>query len=194
MCRSQQRPQYRGRRPLSGRAERHSGVVTREARRTGVEAADLNGGHWRASAVKPPQPASGRSRSAARLDHDDHGHADIQLEDALERTNLQRALHRVERNGGAPGIDGMTTAELRPYLREHWPALARALLSGTYQPQPVRRVEIPKPGGGTRQLGIPTVRDRFLQQALLQALQPASSASLPSRATAFDPSGRRIRP
>jgi hypothetical protein len=67
--------------------------------------------------VKPPQRAGGRSQSAARIDHADHGPADIQLEDALERTNLQRALHRVERNGGAPGIDGMTTAELRPYLR-----------------------------------------------------------------------------
>ena len=118
--------------------------------------------------MKPPQPTDGRSQSAARLDHDDHGPADIQLEDALERTNLQQALRRVERNGGAPGIDGMTTAELRLYRKENWPALARALLNGSYRPSPVRRVEIPKPDGGTRALGIPTALDRFLQQALLQ--------------------------
>lgn len=69
--------------------------------------------------MKPPQPADGRSQSAARLDGDDHRPAGIQLEDALERTNLQRALHRVERNGGALGIDGMTTAALRPHLKNN---------------------------------------------------------------------------
>lgn len=137
--------------------------------------------------MKPLSPADGPSQSAARVDGGDHGHADIQLEDALERTNLQRALHRVERNGGAPGIDGITTAELRPYLREHWPALARALLSGTYQPRPVRRVEIPKPGGGVRQLGIPTVLDRFLQQALLQALQPSFERIFAEQSYGFRP-------
>ena len=75
------------------------------------------------------------------------------------------------RNGGSPGIDGMTVEELPAYLRELWPSLKSALLAGTYRPQPVRRVEIPKPGGGVRKLGIPTVLDRFLQQALLQVLQ-----------------------
>jgi group II intron reverse transcriptase/maturase len=137
--------------------------------------------------VKPAQPLGGRSQSAARVDGGDHGHASIQLEDALERTNLQRALHRVERNGGAPGIDGMTTAELRPYLRTNWPAIARALLVGSYRPSPVRRVEIPKPGGGTRPLGIPTVLDRFLQQALLQALQPSFERIFAEQSYGFRP-------
>jgi len=77
--------------------------------------------------------------------------------------NVARALERVERNGGAPGIDGMTVKELRPYLREHWLGIRETLDEQTYQPRPVRRVEIPKPEGGVRQLGIPSVMDRFLQ-------------------------------
>ena len=86
--------------------------------------------------------------------------------------NVVRALERVERNGGAPGIDGMTVKELRPYLREHWLELRETLDEQTYQPQPVRRVEIPKPEGGVRLLGIPSVVDRFLQQAIAQVLTP----------------------
>ena len=86
--------------------------------------------------------------------------------------NVVRALERVERNGGAPGIDGMTVEELRPYLREHWLETRKALDEQTYKPQPVRRVEIPKPDGGMRQLGIPSVMDRFLQQAIAQVLTP----------------------
>ena len=86
--------------------------------------------------------------------------------------NVVRALERVERNGGAPGIDGMTVEELRPYLREHWLELRAALDQQSYQPSPVRRVEIPKPDGGVRLLGIPTVMDRFLQQAIAQVLTP----------------------
>jgi group II intron reverse transcriptase/maturase len=84
--------------------------------------------------------------------------------------NVARALERVERNGGAPGIDGMTVKELRPYLREHWLGIRETLDEQTYQPRPVRRVEIPKPEGGVRQLGIPSVMDRFLQQAIAQVL------------------------
>ena len=84
--------------------------------------------------------------------------------------NVARALERVERNGGAPGIDGMTVKELRPYLREHWLGIRETLDEQTYQPTPVRRVEIPKPDGGVRQLGIPSVMDRFLQQAIAQVL------------------------
>lgn len=86
------------------------------------------------------------------------------------RKNLNAALKRVEQNKGAPGIDGMTVSELRPYLKDHWSALRGQLEAETYHPQPVRRVEIPKPDGGIRLLGIPTVLDRFLQQALQQAL------------------------
>jgi group II intron reverse transcriptase/maturase len=82
------------------------------------------------------------------------------------------ALERVERNGGAPGIDGMTVKELRPHLRKHWLEIREALDRGSYQPKPVRRVEIPKPDGGKREIGIPTVVDRLLQQAIAQVLTP----------------------
>jgi RNA-directed DNA polymerase len=94
------------------------------------------------------------------------------MERVVERGNLLAALRRVKRNGGSPGIDGMTVEELAGYLREQWPQIREALLAGTYRPQPVKRVEIPKPGGGVRKLGIPTVLDRFIQQAMLQVLQP----------------------
>ena len=95
------------------------------------------------------------------------------MEEVVERANLTAALHRVKGNKRSPGIDGMTVEQLPGYLVEHWPALRDQLLQGTYRPQPVKRVEIPKPGGqGMRKLGIPTVLDRFLQQAVLQVLQP----------------------
>lgn len=93
------------------------------------------------------------------------------MECVLERDNLRFALHKVMRNVGSPGIDGMTVKELAPYLKQEWPTIRRQLLNGEYIPKPVRRVEIPKPGGGIRKLGIPTVLDRFIQQALLQVLQ-----------------------
>ncbi len=93
-------------------------------------------------------------------------------EQFLARENLAAALRRVERNAGAPGIDGMRTDELRPWLKEHWPAVRARLDAGTYRPQPVRRVMIPKPSGGTRPLGVPTALDRLIQQALLQVLTP----------------------
>jgi RNA-directed DNA polymerase len=93
-------------------------------------------------------------------------------EQVWERQNLLQALRRVESNRGAPGVDGMTVEELRPYLVEHWFAIREALDGGRYRPSPVRRVGIPKPEGGERQLGIPTVLDRFIQQAIAQVLTP----------------------
>ena len=93
------------------------------------------------------------------------------MEAVLERGNLRSALRQVVRNGGSPGIDGMTVKELPEYLKQGWPKIRRQLLNGDYKPQPVKRVEIPKPGGGIRQLGIPTVLDRFIQQAVMQELQ-----------------------
>jgi len=93
------------------------------------------------------------------------------MERVVERSNLLAALRRVRSNGGSPGVDGMTVEALPHYLRRKWPKIREQLLSGTYRPHPVRRVKIPKPGGGVRKLGIPTVLDRFIQQALLQALQ-----------------------
>ncbi len=94
------------------------------------------------------------------------------MEEVCERENVLKAAHRVKVNGGAPGVDGMRVYELEGYLRKQWRDIREQLLSGTYKPQPVRRVEIPKPDGGVRKLGIPTVVDRFVQQAVLQVLQP----------------------
>jgi RNA-directed DNA polymerase len=93
------------------------------------------------------------------------------MEEVCERENLKEALRRVKANKGSAGIDRMTVDGIADYLKQHWPAIREQLLSGTYQPKPVRRVEIPKPGGGVRKLGIPTVLDRFIQQAVMQVLQ-----------------------
>ena len=93
------------------------------------------------------------------------------MEEVCQRENLKQALRRVKANKGSPGIDGMKVSELTGYLKQHWPAIREQLLSGSYKPQPVRRVEIPKPDGGVRKLGIPTVLDRFVQQAVMQVLQ-----------------------
>ena len=94
------------------------------------------------------------------------------MELAVERENCRTALRRVQANKGSPGVDGMTVEELPDHLRLDWVRIRAELLSGRYRPQPVKRVAIPKPGGGERVLGIPTVLDRFIQQALLQVLQP----------------------
>ncbi|SRR6266446_4259400 len=94
------------------------------------------------------------------------------MEEVCEAGNLRKALQRVKANRGAPGVDGMTVEGLAEYFGQHEAELRQQLLSGTYQPQPVRRVEIEKPDGGTRQLGIPTVLDRLVQQAMLEVLQP----------------------
>jgi RNA-directed DNA polymerase len=93
------------------------------------------------------------------------------MEEVCQRDNLVKALKRVKANKGSPGIDGMRVEELADYLKEHWPRIREQLLQGRYQPQPVKRVQIPKPGGGERPLGIPTVLDRFIQQAVMQVLQ-----------------------
>jgi len=93
------------------------------------------------------------------------------MEEICERENLKEALRRVKSNQGSPGIDGMTVTELPDYLRQYWPMIREQLLNGTYEPKPVRRVEIPKPDGGMRMLGIQTVLDRFVQQAVMQVLQ-----------------------
>jgi RNA-directed DNA polymerase len=90
------------------------------------------------------------------------------MEELLRRENILRAYKRVVSNGGAPGVDGMTVEELMPYCRDHWARVRDELMNGTYRPQPVRKVEIPKPErAGTRMLGIPTVLDRMIQQAVL---------------------------
>jgi len=94
------------------------------------------------------------------------------MEEVCERENLKKALRRVKANKGSAGVDGMTVGEITGYLKQHWPAIREQLLNGTYEPKPVRRVEIPKPdGGGVRKLGIPSVLDRFIQQTVTQVLQ-----------------------
>jgi RNA-directed DNA polymerase len=108
---------------------------------------------------------------AARTDIESRAAVGPSMEAIVERNNLRKALARVKANKGAAGIDGMTFEDLAPYLKEHWPTIRAQLLDGSYQPQPVRRVEIPKTSGGLRPLGIPTVLDRFIQQAVMQLLQ-----------------------
>ena len=109
------------------------------------------------------------------------------LERVLERSNLQRALKQVRSNRGAPGIDGMTVDELPQYLRHRWPEIRAQLVAGRYRPQPVRRVEIPKPDGRKRLLGIPTVLDRFIQQAIAQVVQEQWEPHFHRRSYGFRP-------
>ena len=112
------------------------------------------------------------------------------LEQALARENMQRAWKRVKANKGAAGIDGRDISQTGDYLRHAWPTLRQQLLDGTYRPQPVRRVGIPKADGSERELGIPTVTDRLIQQALLQVLQPLIDPTFSEHSYGFRP-GRR---
>ena len=109
------------------------------------------------------------------------------MERVLSRPNLKAALKRVRKNEGSPGVDGMSTEELLPYLWGHWGRIREELRAGAYQPSPVKRQQIPKSGGGVRELGIPTVLDRFIQQALLQVLQPGFDASFSEHSYGFRP-------
>lgn len=116
--------------------------------------------------------------------------ADDLMERIVARSNLARAFKRVRQNQGSAGSDGMTVAELGPYLRDRWPGIREALLAGAYQPSAVRQHQIPKAGGGMRTLGIPTVLDRFIQQAVLQVLQPQFDPTFSESSFGFRP-GRR---
>jgi len=109
------------------------------------------------------------------------------MEEICERDNLLEALERVKSNKGAPGVDGMTVNELPNYLRKNWPTIQAQLLSGSYVPKPVRRVEIPKPTGGFRMLGIPCVLDRFIQQAVLRVLQERWDPTFSEQSYGFRP-------
>jgi RNA-directed DNA polymerase len=108
-------------------------------------------------------------------------------ETILSRENLMAALGRVQANQGAPGIDGMTVEELPDHLRAHWEGIRAKLERETYRPAPVKRVEIPKPGGGTRELGIPTVLDRLIQQAIAQVLSPLFEETFSEHSYGFRP-------
>ena len=129
---------------------------------TGVE--------WRTGAVGMPKP------EAPRL-----------MEAVVERNNLFRAYERVVKNEGAPGVDGLPVSEFKPWLQRHWVRVRQDLLAGVYQPEAVRKVEIPKPQGGVRTLGIPTVLDRLIQQALNQVLQPLFDPEFSSSSYGFRP-------
>lgn len=107
------------------------------------------------------------------------------MEEICKQSNVRAALQRVISNGGAPGVDGMYVNQLRGHLNKHWPQIRQALLGGTYRPLPVRRVEIPKPDGGKRLLGIPTVMDRLVQQAILQVLEPKWNKTFSEHSYAF---------
>jgi RNA-directed DNA polymerase len=109
------------------------------------------------------------------------------MEEVCQRDNLWKALKRVQANKGAPGVDGMTVLQLPKYLRRHWPKIREQLLAGTYRPLPVKRVEIPKPDGGVRKLGIPTALDRFIQQAVLQVLQARWDRTFSEHSYGFRP-------
>src|ERR1700740_690038 len=109
------------------------------------------------------------------------------MEEVCDRENLVRAWKRVRRNKGSPGVDGMTIDDARDYLREHWPSIRSQLLAGTYQPQPGEGVEIPKPDGGVRKLGVPCVVDRLIQQALLQVLQEEWDPTFSEHSYGFRP-------
>lgn len=136
-------------------------------------------------------PRARRSEEARTAAHEtgSSGASDL-MGEVCERPNLQAALKRVRKNKGSPGIDGMTVDELPDYLRDHWPTLREQLLAGMYQPSPVKRQLIPKGHGEMRELGIPTVLDRFIQQALLQVLQPRLDPSFSQHSHGFRP-GRR---
>ena len=109
------------------------------------------------------------------------------MEEVCDRANLEIAWQRVRRNKGGPGVDGMTIDDTTVYLREHWPTIRSQLLAGTYQPQPVKRVNLPKPDGGVRKLGVPCVVDRLIQQALLQVLQPRWDPTFSEHSYGFRP-------
>ncbi|MCA1788963.1 MAG: group II intron reverse transcriptase/maturase, partial [Thioalkalivibrio sp.] len=114
----------------------------------------------------------------------------------LDRSNMQRAYDRVMRNKGAPGVDGMTVRELKPFLKAEWPGIRSRLAAGEYRPSPVRKVEIPKPGGGRRMLGIPTALDRLIQQAIHQVLSPLFEPMFSDHSYGFRPgrsAGQAVR-
>jgi len=140
-----------------------------------------------ADGIRPPA-ASGEARSAAR--GDERPGTSRLMEEVVETSNMKAALLGVRENKGSAGVDGMSVEELPEYLKREWPRIREELLTGRYRPQPVRRHAIPKPDGGERELGIPTVLDRLIQQAVLQVLQPRFDPGFSDHSYGFRP-GRR---
>ncbi|MBU4273845.1 MAG: group II intron reverse transcriptase/maturase [Actinobacteria bacterium] len=135
----------------------------------------------------PTSTHQGTEMPAAERETESPAETEFLMEVVVERENLDRALKRVRKNRGSPGIDGITVKELPGYLKENWPRIREQLLSGTYEPKPVKRVQIPKPNGGVRNLGIPTVLDRFIQQAILQVLTPTWDPTFSESSYGFRP-------
>jgi len=135
----------------------------------------------------PRGSTEGTESFAAQREAESPARIEPLMEAVCERSNCKQALARVKRNKGSAGIDGMTVEQLPAYLKQHWPAIRQQLLSGTYKPQAVKRVEIPKPDGGMRQLGIPTVLDRFIQQAVMQVLQGIWDGTFSNHSYGFRP-------
>ena len=159
------------------------------SRKSAMKAENLRNENYRKEDVVHPQGSSEVPSTKAigaedRISQDPY----ISLmEKVVENENVKHALRRVEVNDGAPGIDGMEARKLRTYLNGNWQAIRAQLLSGTYKPSPVRRVEIPKPDGGARLLGIPTALDRFIQQAILLVLTPIYDPTFSDHSYGFRP-------
>jgi len=135
----------------------------------------------------PSVERSGEVRSAAHANERSGNGDEKLLELVVESSNVEAALRRVKKNKGSPGIDGMKVDELAAYVAKHWSRIREDLLTGRYQPQPVRRHAIPKKGGGVRELGIPTALDRLIQQCVLQVLQPRLDPSFSQHSYGFRP-------
>lgn len=155
---------------------------------------------WHQMPASAGRVVTGQGEALARTASDETGLPRQEPEDAgrallvqvLARENMQRAWKRVKANKGVAGVDGLDIAQTGDYLKHAWPVIKQQLLDGTYRPQPVRRVGIPKPDGSERELGIPTVTDRLVQQALLQVLQPLIDPTFSQHSYGFRP-GRRAR-
>lgn len=135
-------------------------------------------------------PVSGRSGVEpfmAKPDPESPALTELLMEEMCSQGNLEGAWKHIRRNKGGPGVDGMTISATKDHLREHWPSIRSQLLEGNYLPQPVKRVEIPKPDGGIRKLGVPCVVDRLIQQALLQVLQPHWDPTFSEHSYGFRP-------
>jgi len=135
----------------------------------------------------PRIPRRGTESSTANCETKSPAGTKQWMEEVCDRENLKRALRRGKTNKGSPGTDGRKVGDLSGYLKQHWPALREQLRSGAYQPQPVQRVEIAKPDGGVRKLGIPTVLDRFIQQAVMQVLQSRWDRTFSEHSHGFRP-------
>src|SRR5262245_40561640 len=184
---------------VKNRSEKSAEVVVAARRRTEREGERKEVSLGRAQHQKPGQLGRSGTRRGetergtdsdearlARHETGSSGRADL-LTRALARGNMAFAWKRVKANGGSAGVDGLTVSQTAEYLKTDWPRIKEELRTGRYRPQPVRRVQIPKDGGGLRELGIPTVIDRLIQQALLQVLQPLIDPTFSEHSYGFRP-------